>query len=356
MRLHRCCQVLQARADVQARRARCPTRPTSVFVITGDDIRRSGATSLPEALRLAPNLQVARVSATGYAISARGFNSTLGQQAAGADRRPLGLHAAVLRRLLGRAGRDARGRRAHRGHQRPGRHAVGRQRGQRRHQRHHARGARRRRARWPRPAPATAKRELALRHGGRARRRRRTTASTRKHVDRRHTETATARRRRRVAHDRRSAFAPTGARRPTASACTGDAYRGRAASRCPAPSRSPASRWRSARSPSRAPTCSAAGSAARRRRQRVGAGLLRPHRAHRAADLRRDAGHRRPAVPARARARSAAHTLVWGAQLPPRARPRRQQRLRRLPAGAPGPDLGQPVRAGRDRAARRRCG
>ena len=37
-----------------------PTRRASVFVITGDDIRRSGATSLPEALRLAPNLQVAR--------------------------------------------------------------------------------------------------------------------------------------------------------------------------------------------------------------------------------------------------------------------------------------------------------
>lgn len=48
----------------------------SVFVITGDDIRRSGAASLQEALRLAPNLQVAEVSAYGYAISARGFNSS----------------------------------------------------------------------------------------------------------------------------------------------------------------------------------------------------------------------------------------------------------------------------------------
>jgi iron complex outermembrane receptor protein len=44
----------------------------SVFVITNDDIRRSGATSLPEALRLAPNLQVARDNARNYAISARG--------------------------------------------------------------------------------------------------------------------------------------------------------------------------------------------------------------------------------------------------------------------------------------------
>jgi iron complex outermembrane receptor protein len=36
----------------------------SVFVITAEDIRRSGARTLPEALRLAPNLQVAEASAT----------------------------------------------------------------------------------------------------------------------------------------------------------------------------------------------------------------------------------------------------------------------------------------------------
>jgi iron complex outermembrane recepter protein len=47
----------------------------SVFVITGEDIRRSGATSLPEALRLAPNLEVARLDSQNYAISARGFNT-----------------------------------------------------------------------------------------------------------------------------------------------------------------------------------------------------------------------------------------------------------------------------------------
>ncbi|RYF17305.1 MAG: TonB-dependent receptor [Comamonadaceae bacterium] len=51
--------------------------PASVFVISGEDIRRSGATSLPEALRLAPNLQVARMSAGQYAISARGFNNAI---------------------------------------------------------------------------------------------------------------------------------------------------------------------------------------------------------------------------------------------------------------------------------------
>jgi iron complex outermembrane recepter protein len=51
--------------------------PASVFVIQRDDIRRSGATSLPEALRLAPNLQVARADVNQYAVTARGSNSVL---------------------------------------------------------------------------------------------------------------------------------------------------------------------------------------------------------------------------------------------------------------------------------------
>jgi iron complex outermembrane recepter protein len=49
--------------------------PASIFVITGEDIRRSSATTLPEVLRLAPNLQVARVDARNYAVTARGFNN-----------------------------------------------------------------------------------------------------------------------------------------------------------------------------------------------------------------------------------------------------------------------------------------
>jgi iron complex outermembrane receptor protein len=62
--------------SVSKRDGKLSDAPTSVFVITSEDIRRSGATSLPEALRLAPNLQVARVSANEYAITARGFNSS----------------------------------------------------------------------------------------------------------------------------------------------------------------------------------------------------------------------------------------------------------------------------------------
>lgn len=48
--------------------------PTSIFVVTGNDIVRSAATSLPEALRLAPNLQVQQLDARQFAISSRGFN------------------------------------------------------------------------------------------------------------------------------------------------------------------------------------------------------------------------------------------------------------------------------------------
>lgn len=50
---------------------------SAIQVITGEEIRRSGATSLPEALRLATNLQVAQVNSSQWAISARGFNNVL---------------------------------------------------------------------------------------------------------------------------------------------------------------------------------------------------------------------------------------------------------------------------------------
>ncbi len=46
----------------------------AVFVITQDDIRRSGVTSIPEALRLVPGLEVARIDANKWAITSRGFN------------------------------------------------------------------------------------------------------------------------------------------------------------------------------------------------------------------------------------------------------------------------------------------
>ena len=47
--------------------------PAAVAVITADDIRRSGATSLPEVLRMAAGVEVARVDASHYSIGIRGF-------------------------------------------------------------------------------------------------------------------------------------------------------------------------------------------------------------------------------------------------------------------------------------------
>ncbi len=48
--------------------------PAAVSVISQDDIRRSGMTSIAELLRLSPGLEVARVDANKWAISSRGFN------------------------------------------------------------------------------------------------------------------------------------------------------------------------------------------------------------------------------------------------------------------------------------------
>jgi iron complex outermembrane receptor protein len=48
---------------------------SAIQVVTAEDVRRSGATSLPEALRLASNLEVAQIDARQWAITARGFNN-----------------------------------------------------------------------------------------------------------------------------------------------------------------------------------------------------------------------------------------------------------------------------------------
>ena len=47
----------------------------AIFVITQEDIRRSGATSIPDLLRMVPGLDVAQINSNTWAISARGFNS-----------------------------------------------------------------------------------------------------------------------------------------------------------------------------------------------------------------------------------------------------------------------------------------
>jgi iron complex outermembrane receptor protein len=47
----------------------------AAFVINGEDIRRSGATNIPDLLRMAPGVDVEQIDANAWAISVRGFNS-----------------------------------------------------------------------------------------------------------------------------------------------------------------------------------------------------------------------------------------------------------------------------------------
>jgi len=47
--------------------------PAAIFVITQEDIRRSGATNIPEALRLAPGVEIARIDANHWSVAIRGF-------------------------------------------------------------------------------------------------------------------------------------------------------------------------------------------------------------------------------------------------------------------------------------------
>ena len=62
--------------SVSRRSERLNQAAAAIIVITQEEIRRSGVTSLPEALRLVNSLHVARQTQRDYAISARGFNLT----------------------------------------------------------------------------------------------------------------------------------------------------------------------------------------------------------------------------------------------------------------------------------------
>jgi iron complex outermembrane receptor protein len=60
--------------SVSKRPEKLSEAPAAIAVITGEDVRRSGVTTIAEALRMAPGLEVARVDAHNWAISSRGFN------------------------------------------------------------------------------------------------------------------------------------------------------------------------------------------------------------------------------------------------------------------------------------------
>jgi iron complex outermembrane recepter protein len=60
--------------SVSKRTQKLANAAAAIFVITQEDIRRSGASSVPEALRMVPGLQVARIDENKWAIGSRGFN------------------------------------------------------------------------------------------------------------------------------------------------------------------------------------------------------------------------------------------------------------------------------------------
>lgn len=61
--------------SVSKRPEKLSATASAIQVITADDLHRSGANSIPEALRLASNLEVAQIDSRQWAITARGFNN-----------------------------------------------------------------------------------------------------------------------------------------------------------------------------------------------------------------------------------------------------------------------------------------
>ena len=60
--------------SVSKKEQKLVTAPAAVYVVTQEDIRRSGLSSIPEILRMVPGLDVAQIDTNQWAISSRGFN------------------------------------------------------------------------------------------------------------------------------------------------------------------------------------------------------------------------------------------------------------------------------------------
>ena len=58
--------------------------PAAIHLVTQEDIRRSGATSIPEILRLVPGVEVARIDSDHWAVGMRGFGGRVLEIASGA--------------------------------------------------------------------------------------------------------------------------------------------------------------------------------------------------------------------------------------------------------------------------------
>src|SRR5688572_5327242 len=60
--------------SVSKKEGKVSEAPVAIFVISQKEIRRSGATSIPDLLRIVPGLNVAQIDSNKWAISSRGFN------------------------------------------------------------------------------------------------------------------------------------------------------------------------------------------------------------------------------------------------------------------------------------------
>lgn len=67
-------ELLRVPVTLQRRSVALEDMPAAVYVITPEEIRRMGFSSIPEALRMVPGLEVAQIDGSSWAISSRGFN------------------------------------------------------------------------------------------------------------------------------------------------------------------------------------------------------------------------------------------------------------------------------------------
>ncbi len=69
-------ELMQIKVTSASRRPQCLSDvAAAIFVITPEDLRHSGVTSVPEALRMVPGIEVARINSSNWAVTARGFNN-----------------------------------------------------------------------------------------------------------------------------------------------------------------------------------------------------------------------------------------------------------------------------------------
>lgn len=66
--------------SVSKKKQKVSEAPAAIFVISHEDLRRSGVSSVPEALRMVPGLQVARVDSNKWSVSARGSSGLFSKQ------------------------------------------------------------------------------------------------------------------------------------------------------------------------------------------------------------------------------------------------------------------------------------